>query len=96
MLIYSPQTLHYFSLRNSLCTLTLSHVVTLQTKSYLITSIPSDDSTPDITPNMGCLKVVPGSHLHFVEGVGHGDVSDRMIRYVIVHFHVFMSSNRVE
>lgn len=59
--------------RNSI----LSHLI----PSHLIQSYTRHHTTPsqsiplDISSDMGCLKVVPCSHLCFKEGVGHGDVS---------------------
>ena len=42
---------------------------------FLITTSVPSLSVADIDPEMGSLHVVPGSHLDFKEGLGHGDVS---------------------
>ena len=46
----------------------------------------------DIHPEMGCLHVVPGSHLDFKEGLGHGDVSalSATIIFIFTHFFVIL------
>ena len=42
----------------------------------------------NVSPDMGCLRVVPGSHLQYVDGIGHEEAVLKQNHEKLEHFKV--------